>query len=218
MPHNRIWLIGYQPKWLTGPVKLLRVNVPYGSKYAKSHNNQLQACKHPYISDPFLLFNDDFFVMKPVEHFEDYHRGPLVDSIKRLKSTVGGSAYVNGMELTLQILKELGVEDPLDYGLHIPLTVHKQRWIKAWQLQLRYNKDKKAVHMRTIYGNLNNIAQKQMDDIKISNRKSLPTTDEFFLSTNDDSFNAGAVGDYIRSSFKEHCKYESAVEKPFVLK
>lgn len=218
MPGHKIWFSGYRPKFFSKKLNVVENTIPSGNKYVKSHSNQMAACKHPEVSDTFLLFNDDFFVMKPVTEFEDHHRGLVTDRIKELENLVGASGYLNALKLTLRILKELGVEDPVDYGLHIPLTVNKKKWIEAWNLQLKHNPEKKPVHMRTVYGNLNNIASKQMDDIKISDKTTMPTGDETFLSSNDDSFNTGKIGDYIRAAFPDLSTFEGGVNNTTMLK
>lgn len=217
MPGYKIWFSGYTPKIFSGKMNVVENATVGDNKYWRSHNNQLAACKHSGVSDPFLLFNDDFFVMKPVEEFEDRHRGPLADSIRRLEAKVGMSGYLGGMKLTLRILKELGVEDPVDYGLHIPMTIHKQGWLDAWAIRMKYKDEKYPVHMRTLYGNLNNIATKQMDDIKISEEDVAPTGEEQFLSSMSDSFTNGLVGEYVRSKFPERSKLEDGLNT-FVLK
>lgn len=217
MPGHKIWFSGYAPKFFSGNLNVVE-NTTFGdNKYWRSHHNQLAAVKHSGVSDPFLLFNDDFFVMKPVGEFEDRHRGPLTDSIARLEAKVGASGYLGGMKLTLQVLKELGVEDPVDYGLHIPLTIHKDKWLEAWKIRLQYKDRKYPIHMRTLYGNLAQVATKQMDDVKISEEDVAPTGDETFLSSMSDSFTNGLVGEYVKSKFPEPSEYEGG-PNVFVLK
>ena len=75
MPGHKIWFSGYRPKFFSGKLNVVENATLEGNKYQKSHSNQMAACKHPEVSETFLLFNDDFFVMKPVTEFEDAHRG-----------------------------------------------------------------------------------------------------------------------------------------------
>ena len=218
MPGRTIWFSGYRPKFFAGKVNVVENSTLEGNKYNKSHSNQMAACKDPRVSDTFLLFNDDFFVMQPITEFEDAHRGLVTDRIAELEKLIGASGSLNALKLTLDILKELGVEDPVDYGLHIPLTVNKKKWLEAWKIQMEHNPEKKPVHMRTVYGNLNNVANRQMDDIKISDKLTAPRGDEPFLSSNDDSFNTGKVGDYIREKFPDLCELEGRVNNTTMLK
>jgi hypothetical protein len=216
MPGHKIWLLGYKPVWLDGPVEFVRVNAPVSNKYYNVAASIKTACKDDRISEDFLLFNDDFFVMKPVTNHTHFKRCPITDSITRL-SEFGGT-YLNSLKLTNDILRRMGFDDPADYGLHIPITYNRQKWLKAWNTQLKHNPERLPVHMRTIYGNMYNLSDNFMDDIKISNLEDVPTGEETYLSANDSSFTQGKIGDYVRERFQEVCIYEGTVNNTFVLK
>lgn len=216
MPSRKVWLIGYKPDWVHG-VEFVQVSGSVSNKYRNVAASIRTACQTPAISDDFLLFNDDFFVLKPVSSHIDFKRCSIADSIIRL-SAFGPGTYLDSLKLTGDILQQMGVDDPADYGLHIPITYNKQRWLKAWRLQLEHNPDKKPVHMRTIYGNLYDLAKDFMEDIKISDLTGEPTGDETYLSVNDTSFVQGKIGDYIREQFSDPCKFEGARSNTFVLK
>lgn len=209
MPHREIWLAGYKPNWLYG-IGYIPVEVPYGSKYKKAATNILTACKDPRVSDDFLLFNDDFFVMHPVTDFQNQHRGPLIDHLKRLQGDHASKPYYDGMKRTYDILRRMGFEEPLNYGLHIPMIINKKKWLEAWKMQEEYNPKRLGLHLRTFYGNVFNVGGKQINDVKLANPHQRPETEGIFLSSNDSSFANGFIGDYVRSRFPEPCKYESA--------
>lgn len=215
MPGHKIWLLGYKPTWLEGPVEFVLVNAPISNKYRNVAASIKTACQTPAISDDFLLFNDDFFVLKPVSSHVDFKRCSIADSVKRL-APLGGT-YLNSLKLTGDILQRMGIKDPADYGLHIPITYNKQKWLKAWNTQLQHNPEKDPVHMRTIYGNMYSLAKNFMEDIKISDLTSEPTGDEIYLSANDTSFAQGKIGKYIREHFSDPCEYEGARNNTFML-
>jgi hypothetical protein len=219
MPGHKIWLLGYKPVWLDGPVEFIRVEAPVSNKYRNVAASIRTACKDNRISENFLLFNDDFFVVKPVTEHTDFKRCPITDSIERLSSLNSHSkTYLNSLKLTDDILRRMGFDNPADYGLHIPITYNRKKWLKAWNTQLEHNPEKLPVHMRTIYGNMYDLAQDFMNDIKISNLEDSPTGDETYLSANDSSFTQGKIGEYIRERFQEVCIYEGTVNNTFVLK
>src|SRR5690606_39482205 len=85
--------------------------------------NVLAARTHPDISDPFLLFNDDFFVLQPIEEVPILHNGPVGGAPR---SSVGMSTYQQGRIDTRRLLQQWGYQRPLSYELHIPLEVHKE--------------------------------------------------------------------------------------------
>ena len=62
--------------------------------------------------------------------------------------------------------------------------------------------------MRSVYGNVNQIEYVEHKDVKHFDMKTVPICPDF-LSTNDDVFEHGEVGKYIRSCFPERCKYET---------
>lgn len=218
MPGHKIWLLGYKPVWLEGPVELVKVQAPVSNKYRNVAASIKTACQDDRISEDFLLFNDDFFVMKPVTEHTDFNRCPITDSIDRLSKLHSPSkSYLNSLKLTDDILRRMGFDDPMDYGLHIPITYNRKKWLKAWNEQLKHNPEKKSVHMRTIYGNMYNLAKNSMEDIKISDLEGVPTGEETYLSANDSSFNQGKIGDYVRKQFEEVCIYEGTRNNTFML-
>lgn len=216
--HRKIWISGYLPPWVTGPVGHIEAPYPPGSKYKKVVANNIAACRDQRISENFYLFNDDFFVMKPVEKFENYHRGPISESLERLRAITAASFYMRSLALTERILKDMGIKEPMDYGLHIPIVINRVKWMEAWKKQLELNPHQEVVHMRTIYGNMNKLASKRMDDIKILSLEKVPTGEETFLSTVDSSFHQGRVGQYVRKRFLDPCQCEGATQNTFMLK
>lgn len=219
MPGTKIWLAGYKPDWLYG-IGYVPVSVPYGGKYRKTSNNILTAVQDPRISDDFILFNDDFFVMKPTTDFQTLHRGPLIDHLNRLKAERPkvSNPYYHGIKRTYDILRRMGFDEPLNYGLHTPMIMNRVKWLEMWEKQLEFNPKGLPIHLRTFYGNMHQIGGEQIDDVKLSQFDQKPTGKEIFLSSNDNSFTIGEIGVYIRSNFPEACKYEYADPKMFVLK
>ena len=84
-------------------------------------------------------------------------------------------------------LKNAGIEDPLDYAIHVPIELNKEK------LSTVINPN---VSIRTIYGNLFNVGGIEIDDVKfhrVATRKwaknpDLDTINFEYLSTGDDSF------------------------------
>ena len=61
--------------------------------------------------------------------------------------------------------------------------------------------------MRSIYGNINGIDYIDRDDVKVYDLETVPE-DPDYLSTNEDTFRNGAVGEFIRSKFKKPSRFE----------
>lgn len=203
LPHGRVWIVGYRPPWLTGVEHI--PTMQRGTKYANTTTAVRAACEHPEVSDPFILCNDDFFVMKPIEQVPVLHRGPVreVERYYAARYRNGGS-YLRGMRETRDLLVELGHPDPLSYELHVPLTVHKEGMLKALDL----GKHLTVLHKRSMYGNLADLGGKRTQDVKILHRGPRFPKDSAFLSTMPDSFVNGMVGRHIRAAFPRRCRYE----------
>lgn len=204
LPHGRVWTVGHRHPWLTPEVRHIRT-VQAGSKWANTTLAVRAACGHPDVSDPFLLADDDMFVMHPCpDGMPVLHRG-LVAAVERHYAAKAPGAYLRGMRETRVLLEELGHPHPLSYELHVPLLVGKAGMVEALD-RARHIDD---VHKRTLYGNLTGLGGRQVNDVKIMWRapRGYGPADPF-LSTMPDSFTNGHVGRFIRSAFPTPSPYE----------
>src|SRR5690606_40329879 len=70
LPHDRVWIVGHLPNWIDRhKVQYLRTE-QYELKHTNTLNNLATACDHSDISDRFVLMNDDFFVLQPVDQLD----------------------------------------------------------------------------------------------------------------------------------------------------
>ncbi|TDC29492.1 hypothetical protein E1211_25885 [Micromonospora sp. 15K316] len=202
LPHRHVWVVGYQPPWLTG-VRHLSTQQAGHTKYRNTTTAVRAVCEHPEVSDPFLLCNDDFFVMQPVERMPVLHRGPVAE-VERYYATRGSGKYLRGMRETRDLLAELGHSDPLSYELHVPLPVDKAGMLRA----LDAGRHLDVIHKRTMYGNLAALGGTRAADVKVLGRSGAFDRASPFLSTMVDSFARGAVGAFIRGRFPGPSPYE----------
>src|SRR5690606_33337736 len=110
LPHDNVHIIGHIPEWVTGVIAHPRERPE--TKYATTTAHMRYACETPTISDPFILMNDDFFIVKKVRKLNTYHRGPVRDVIADYRARTPHSPYVRGMEQTLQLLEKAGYNNP----------------------------------------------------------------------------------------------------------
>lgn len=204
VPHDVVWIVGFCPAWLTG-VQTIPIRQT-GTKWQNSTVNVASACAHPWVSDEFLLFNDDMFVMAPVDEIPVLHRGPVDQVVDEYAQRVGSTRYVAGMRATSMLLDELGYPDPLSYELHVPMPVRKD--LMGELLEMGVSKGIPVLHKRTLYGNVAGLGGRQVADVKVCANRPDWSPDQLFLSTDDTEFASGAVGDHIRSAFPEPCRYE----------
>lgn len=164
LPHERVWVFGGAPEWAT---EIEHVPVDqHDTKYRVTTRALRAACEHPGVSDPFALWNDDFYVMRQVDEVPVLHRGLVADVLADyVRRWHGGSSYSRGMAQTAALLASLGFPRPLSYELHVPLPIHKGAMLKA--LDVGAASGIAVLHKRTLYGNLARLGGERLSDVKI---------------------------------------------------
>lgn len=150
--HGEVWVFGGAPSWLNpGTVNSVQRS-QRGSPYRSTRSHIETACNTQGVSDPFFLWNDDFFAMRPTD-IKVLHRGSLVDLVSRTPRM--RTPWWKGLYETTELIQTWSKPDHVDwksYDLHVPMVVFKDVMREALQLAEKVRTD--AVHLRTIYGNL----------------------------------------------------------------
>lgn len=206
IPHGKVFMAGYKPSWVSNKVIHIPV-VQDRTKYKNSTNNLLTACNDPRLSSDFLLFNDDFFVMRPMKEMPVFNRGSNHDVTAEYKAK-GSGGYVNGMIQTEELLHQLGVKDVINYELHVPMHINKHKFIDVIQMQRDLAPHIRVVHKRTLYGNFWKLGGKKISDVKVYHLSQEWSEAAPLLSTLDNCFKLHPIGDYIRSKFPNPSPYE----------
>jgi hypothetical protein len=184
MPHRQIWVIGQAPEWYKGNF----IEVPsLNSKYGNARANLAELVKSKHITDDFILMNDDFFIMRPIEKISYFYEGTLAERAERNELLTTTGAYTKLLYNTHDKLVDLGIENPLNYEVHIPMIMNKQK--------LKDVLKQKDCLWRSFYGNIYNVGGTDREDVKVySNNSSNPKSYEWrnknfaYLSTQDSSF------------------------------
>lgn len=201
LPHGRVWLVGFRPYWVGGVEHI--PTVQQGTKFQNTTAAVRAACEHPEVSDPWILVNDDFFVMRPLpDGMPVYNRGPIPET-ERFYAARGGGPFLQALREARELLVSLGHEAPLSYELHVPLTVGKKQMLDALDAGPHLD-----VAKRTVYGNLAGLGGETIPDVKVAFRGPRFDQGSAFLSTMPDSFANGEVGRLIRREFPHPCRYE----------
>lgn len=196
IPHDKVWIIGDKPSWVTN------VNFVPGNRRGERWWNAFDNVKlaaNSGIAEQTLMFNDDFFVMNPVGTvpvgwLSIFKAPPKNDSPRR-----------ESLRYTERFLASHGIKPMKLYTSHTPLPVEASKlaelmnsidenieWPPTW---------------RSLYGNYWQIGGTRIDDVKIlSNKQEWSGTD--FVSTSDVAFKHGAVGQQIRDRFPNKSRYE----------
>lgn len=165
--YGHIWIAGAWPDWLntTHPhLTAVKRPLPQGGKYAATRSHYRWACRNPAVSDPWVLWNDDFYCMRPVTDLPAIHRGKCVD-VSPMFST-WKSKWAHGMRETEKLMRRIMPRQTLyNYDIHTPLLIHKRVMLRALDLAERLRIH--APHVRTLYGNLAKLGGVTMRDPKI---------------------------------------------------
>lgn len=196
-PHRFVWFIGGQPEGFKpdGYIKHTQVGP---TKWDLIKSSMLQVLKCDDITDDFFWFNDDFFVMKPEENFKNFVDGTLQRRIDDLHKGKGMNPYTRSLFKAEQELMSMGCPT-MNYDVHLPMLFNKEL------ARSSINKCS-SPQMRSIYGNINCIPFRVHPDVKVYDMETIPTYD--YLSTNDNTFKDGKVGEYIRSQFPKPSRFE----------
>lgn len=204
MPYKRIWIIGGCPYGIVPDIHV-RAEQNGHSKWENVHEMYRLACENKELTDDFIMFNDDFFIMQPMPRVEPLYRCTLDEHIAMLESKF---KRVNGYSKLLRNcnkeLKRLG-KTQFSYELHIPFIFNKQK------LSDLLNNFPHQHCTRTLYGNLYSIGGRQSEDIKVfSPKPDFDYKSSPLLSSDDgiDNIN-NDIWRYIKFSFKEKSKYET---------
>lgn len=196
LDHDRVWVFGDGPDWLTSAC---RVPVSQGGdRQANAHSALVAACHHPEVSDPFIFMNDDFFILRPVE-LKRYHLGPLADFIEVQRRDYPHGIWAKRMPALLGLLRSAGFDDPLCFEGHTPVVFEKDKLLACLM-------HPPGTQYRTLYGNLFSDDAVPGANAKVRADKTPDLTTRTFLSTSDKGFaNVHAALD---SLFPEPSEYE----------
>ena len=186
LPHRNIVVIGQAPEWYKGPfIEVANSN----AKYSNARANLDVLVKSKHITDDFILMNDDFFIMRPIEKISYFYEGTLLERAEKNELLTTTGAYTQLLYNTHDKLVSMGIKNPLNYEMHIPMIMNKQK--------LKDVLKSKNCLWRSLYGNIHNVGGINREDVKVySNNSSNPKSYDWkgknfaYLSTQDSSFPA----------------------------
>lgn len=224
LPHGRVWIVGACPTWAQN-VEHIHTN-QRGNKWENSNTNLHAALSNSDISDTFYLFDDDFYVIRPVDEVPAYNRGTVDDMLADYrKQLTNDSNYLRRVREARDTLRAWGYADPLCYEVHVPLTVDKLAMAGVLNRLADTPLKNKGPQYRTFYGNLCDIGGRRIVDPKIadqsqvavmaegvvdfvSQERGIIVLDTPFLSSNRGTF-VNHVGEWLGRKFPKKSSYEA---------
>ena len=204
--YRDVWFYGGCPSTLK-PDHHVAVTQNQPSKWERVRSMMLQACENEDITEDFWLFNDDFFVLKPVpEDMPAYHNGSIYRQIVRVENRHGMTSndYTRRLRHLAETLEKAGKEC-LNYGVHKPMLINRKKMAEV----LRMFPDEPM--NRALYGNYWEIGGVRRRDMKIRVQDydmAKVDKDWEFVSTADESFESGDVGRYLKRKFNKRSRFE----------
>ena len=208
-PCRRVWFYGGS---VTGFVPDKQVVVPQNRKRKYDNVRAMleMIADNDEITDRFYLFNDDFFVLRPMQQAPMLTDGELLQLCSRIEHKNRGvpTAYTAELRKTNAALEEARLSTH-SFELHVPILMDRSILKKV----LEMFPDNRGT--RSLYGNYllslpdgEHTLRGFSVDCKIFDPFSLPPEGAAFCSTEDTTFNSGAVGRYIRELFPKKSRWE----------
>lgn len=198
-PHRKVWFVCGQPKGLVPDGRIAHRQVG-SSKWERVRSSWMEICRNEDITDDFFLFNDDFFVLKPVDTFINMTDGSIGRRVRELISRRGNSNYCRNLAQSEKLLIDKGY-DTISFALHVPFLVNKAQVLETlntFDLPM----------FRNLYGNQHHVPFIYHPDVKIWDAGETPTDNWDYCSTTEDTFRYGAVGQWIRKKYSTPSRFE----------
>ena len=211
-PYRKVVFVGGCPKDIRPDIYLNHVQTG-STKWARARSSLIKALSSDELTDEIWLFNDDFFIMDKIKAHADvnYFNGTLEKRVIDMRRNCGrNSGYMNELDRLRQILLKAN-RDTLSFALHIPMLLNRKD-----ALELLTNKTFDTPMFRSLYGNYYRIPCEFMEDVKVRDLETIPDTP--YISTTDQAFTSGKVGEFLRRYFAEPCRYERKQANGFSLK
>lgn len=203
---GKIFVIGERPDWMQN-VEWVDAPDDQNTKIGNSINKQILAAKQTGLSKDYILMNDDFFFLKPMEELPVFHRGTTQETINNHKQKRG--YYYEAMVRSQQKLEMMGLTGSRDYGVHCPIVMNKENFLSMIAV---LGKEANRYLIRTCYGNIYRIGGEKIYDFKASDISQFNLQirkNREFLSINDALVAVKEFREWIAKKFPEVSKYEN---------
>ena len=180
---DNLWVVGGRPDWYVGN----HLEVPQSkAKYSNARNNLRAICNSTKISNTFILMNDDFYIINKVDKIPYMHGGLLSKKFLQYKELTGETRYALMLRKTFLNLSRRAKGDVLDYELHVPMVMEKEKLLKIIEVPDLW---------RSRYGNVFNVGGIEIEDVKVylsgglaQKSYDIQNLKYDYLSSSDDSF------------------------------
>lgn len=195
---DRIVIVGYKPEWLRD-VYHIPAEDEHPCKETNIYRKILKACQDETVSEDFLFFNDDHFILQDfdAEKFPFYYKGDLFFILKHLPPY---NKYSVCVHRTGHTLKNLGL-DTKNFDTHTPIIYNKEKFL---QIMPQYDWSERFSYVvKSLYANSLGILGVKEPDCKIADSPTLEQFKERIVERKVFSIDNAAIGEPLHQLFKE---------------
>lgn len=198
-----VYIVGECPSWVENVIHIpspqndhKRVNV--GKAYR-------EALAQKDLSEEFILWNDDMFILQPMREIPSWHGGPLRDFIKLYSNTYPTGYYT---EMARSTGHHIDGDLP-HWELHIPVKFNKTKLKELMGPEI----SPRGLLLRTLYGSAYGVSKSSFhEDVKIhsySGSKGWYERDRFkeFVSSADNTY-LGVIYPRLIRLYPDRSRYE----------
>lgn len=207
LPHRRVLIVGHRPGWLSGVHHILA-----GDRFEHPVRNTLAklalAVNSDLLAERFVLMNDDFLVLQPVDPIGHYSLGLMQYTMP--EPSLCTADYRLAFQATLAKLLDAGVKSPFNYETHHPFPMCRSGVLSMMQ---RFGGPGQLYAWRSAYANWqpSSLDTVVSSDVKVRGTFSIPHRDQQFLSLSNDTPSDGLFRAWIRTRFPVASPYERQV-------
>ena len=199
-PHGKVWFFTGSPAGFK-PDRHVPFEQTGLRKWEKATSTYRAIAETDEVSEDFWMFNDDFFILEPVEDLPYMYHGRLAALIASIRSKHGASSYSRMLDRARLQLEERKL-DSLNYCLHVPMLFNKKKVLEVLK------EFPNSPMFRSLYGNYCKVGGVEANDCKVYDLESVPAEGQKLCSTYDVSFKDGKAGEWIRQRFPDPSKWE----------
>ena len=201
---GKIFIVGEFPEWLQN-VTHIPCPDTYKTKWRNAYTKVLLACENPNLSDDFLLMNDDFFVLKPIEaESYPYYFSSVIHKTKGYRH----ARFLTSPILTANFLK-LRSGNFFSFAVHRPIRLNKNLYLNMPRPDLSMA----GFSPRSLYGNYYNVHgvkcfDKTLTPLSNQNRIESIIGDRTDIGIFSETARSSIFRKWINSKFPEPSPYE----------
>ena len=199
-----VWIFGGCPDGIV-PDRFVPVEMILPGKWENTHRLMRIICECGEISEDFWFFNDDFFVMKPVsEDMPQMYNGTIPEVIRAVESLDASVRYwTDQLHILVELFEREGMSC-VNYEVHKPMLINRQKMLDVM------DRFPEILFMRSLYGNYYEVGGVDGCDVLVKYPYGAIdwVLDQSFVSTTEQSFADGSIGDLIRGRFRTPSVWE----------